>query len=162
MIIKCLISQRLRSSIIRTSIHFLEKYAVSLGKIEDYQITQTSSRVFEEYKKEKERMKELREKTRAEFHVFADREKRKRGKEGALKNKTVCFSHAVELDLPLAKKLLSAAFAQAAKLTFRAEECDVYICYESESGQRLKSVQERGAKIFTPQEFEKRLGIENE
>ena len=89
-------------------------------------------------------------------------EKRKREKEGKLKNKTVCFSHAVELDLPLAKKLLSAAFAQAAKVTFRAEECDLYVCYASESGQRLQSVKDRGKTVFTIEDFTKHLGLENE
>ena len=140
----------------------LEKYTVKMGRIENYEITQATSTIFENYKKEKERLKEERDKTRAQFHIFADREKRKREKEGKLKNKTVCFSHAVELDLPLAKQLLSAAFAQAARVTFRAEECDLYVCYANESGQRVQSVKDRGAKIFTIEDFTKHLGLENE
>ena len=131
----------------------LKKHKIRVGKIENYEITQNTSEAFEKFKIEREKQKEAREKARAEFHIFADREKRKRAKEGKLKNKTVCFSHAVELETTLAKKLLTAAFAQAARITFRAEECDAYICFENESGQRLKSVQERKAKIFNPQEF---------
>jgi DNA polymerase III epsilon subunit-like protein len=143
-------------------ITLLSRYGVRYGKIENYEITPFTSSALENYRMEKEKAKELREKTRAQFHIFADREKRKREKDGVLKNKTICFSHAVELDLPLAKKLLSAAFAQAARVTFRAEECDLYICYETESGQRLQSAKNRGAKIFTPESFAKQLGAEHE
>ncbi len=143
-------------------VSLLEKYGVTLGNIENYEITPIDSQVFQDYKKEKERLKEERDKTRAQFHIFADREKRKRDKDGKFKNLTICFSHALELDLTLAKKLLSAAFAKGAKVTFRAEECDLYVCFETESGQRLQSVKNKGAKIFTPKAFAEYLGIENE
>ena len=137
----------------------LKKHKIRFGKIENYEITQNSSEAFERYKKEREKQKEKREKARAEFHIFADRAKRKRAKEGKLKDKAVCFSHAVELETPLAKKLLTAALAEAARITFRAEDCDAYICFENETGQRLKSVQDRKARIFTPQEFAEYLGV---
>lgn len=131
----------------------LQKYGITCGKIENYEILQNTSVAFENYKVERERAKEERERTRAQFHIFADREKRKRSKEGKLKNRTICFSHAVELDICRAKTLLQKAFAQGARITFRAEECDLYICFETESGQRLQSVQNRGVKIYTPDAF---------
>ena len=139
----------------------LGKYKITLGRISNYEISQTTSAAFMAYKQEIECRKEQREKLKVEFHVFADREKRKRAKEGLLKNKSVCFSHPLELELPLSKRLLQAAFAQAAYLTYRAEECDIYVCFEDEIGPRLKSVQAVGAKILTPSEFEKYLGIED-
>ena len=142
-----------------TFAQLLEKYQISVGKIENYEITQNTSTAFEKFKKQREKQKIAREKARAEFHIFADKQKRKRAKEGKLKDKTVCFSHALELDVPLAKKLLVGAFAQAARVTFRAEECDAYVCFEDESGPRLKSVQERNVRVFYPQEFAKYLGI---
>ncbi len=142
-----------------TLVQLLKKYQISLGKIENYEITQNTSVAFEKFKKQREKQKEAREKARAEFHIFADKQKRKRAKEGKLQNKTICFSHAVELDVPLAKKLLVAAFAQAARITFRAEECDAYVCFENESGPRLKSVQERNARVFYTQEFAKYLEV---
>lgn len=138
----------------------LEKYQITLGKIADYEITQSTSAAFEKFKVDREKAKEERERARAEFHIFADREKRKRAKEGKLKNKRVCFSHAVELQTPLAKKLLIAAFSQGSHVTFRAEECDAYVCFEGETGQRLKSVLDRKARVFTPDEFAKYLDIE--
>ena len=138
----------------------LKKYQITLGKIENFEVTQNTSVGFEQYKAEREKQKRKRESLRAEFHVFADKEKRKRAKEGALQNQTVCFSHALELQLPLAKKLLSAAFAQGARATFKAEECSVYVCLEGEEGQRLKSARERGAKILSVVEFQKRLDLE--
>ena len=131
----------------------IEKYQITLGKIENYEITQSDSTAFSRFKEAREKAKEEREKARAQFHIFADRAKRRRAKDGALKNKTVCFSHAVELDTERAQTLLIAAFAQAARLTYRAEECDLYICFAGESGGRLKSAQERGARVLTPEEF---------
>ena len=135
----------------------IKKYEITLGKIENYEITQTSSAAQMAYKQEQERRKEEREKRKAAFHIFADREKRKRAKDGRLKGKNVCFSHPLEIETELAKRLLSAAFAQGAFFTTRAEECDVYVCFEGESGARLKSVQERKARVFTPEAFEEYL-----
>ncbi len=141
-----------------TFAQLLEKYRITLGKIDNYEITPPSSVAFIEYKQEQERKKEERERKKVEFHNFADREKRRRAKEGKLKNKTICFSHPVELELPLAKRLLTAAFAEAAYLTYRAEECDLYVCFEGETGPRLKSVQGK-ARVLTPQELEAYLGV---
>lgn len=135
----------------------IKKYEITLGKIENYEIMQTSSAAQIAYKQEQERRKEEREKRKAAFHIFADREKRKRAKDGRLKGKNVCFSHPLEIETELAKRLLSAAFAQGAFFTTRAEECDVYVCFEGESGARLKSVQERKARVFTPEAFEEYL-----
>ena len=135
----------------------LEKYNITCGKIQNYEVTQTMSTGQERYKKEREKAKEAREKARAAFHVFADKEKRKRAKDGKLKNKTVCFSHALELQTPLAKKLLQAALEQAAYVTFRAEECDVYVCLENENGPRLQSVRARNSRVFFPDQFEEYL-----
>ena len=137
----------------------IKKYQITLGHIEDHEGTQNTSAAFEAFKLAREKAKEERERARVEFHIFADREKRKRNKEGKLKSKRVCFSHALELQTPLAKKLLKAAFSQGAFLTYRAEECDVYVCFENEGGQRLKSLQERKARIFSPEEFETYLEI---
>lgn len=143
-----------------TFLQLLQKYEIQTGKIENYEITQNTSVAQERYKREKERLKEERERKRVEFHIFADREKRKRAKDGKLKNKTVCFSHAVELQTPVAKKLLSAAFSQAAVCTFRAEECDMYVYLDGEGGQRLQSVKDRNARIFTVEEFAVYLGVD--
>lgn len=138
----------------------LKKYQITLGQIQDFEVTQTTSIPFEKYKKEREKAKAKREKMRADFHIFADREKRKRAKDGKLKDKTVCFSHALELTDALAKKLLISAFSQGARVTFRAEECDIYLAFESESGQRLQSAIAQGARVFTPEKFEEFLQVE--
>ncbi len=132
----------------------LEKYQITLGRIENYQITQTTSAPFVQYKIDQEKRREEREKKKVEFYRFVDREKRKRNKEGALKNKNVCFSHPLELELPLSKKLLSAVFAAGGYFTSRAEECDLYVCFEGESGARMKSVLAAGGKLITPAQLE--------
>lgn len=137
--------------------HLLEKYKIQKGRIENYEITQTTSDAFIAYKKEVERRKEERERAKVAFHVFVDKEKRRRAKDGVLKGKSVCFSHPLELDLLLAKALVKQIFACGGFLTYRAEECDMYVCFENEGGPRLKSVQNAGARIFTPQQFEEFL-----
>lgn len=134
----------------------LEKYEITLGKIENHEITLPTSTSYKAYKKAQERKKEEREKKKAEFHIFADREKRRRAKDGKLKNVSICFSHPLEQETELVKSLLKKAFDQAAYLTYRAEECDIYVCFEDEGGPRRKSVEGK-AKIFTPEEFEKFL-----
>lgn len=136
----------------------LEKYAIKTGRIENYEISITTSKGLELYRVEQEKRKEAREKAKVEFYRFADKEKRKRAKEGLLRNQSVCFSHPLELELPLSKKLLSAAFAQGAFFTSRAEECDMYVCFEGEGGLRLKSVK---GKVLTAEEFSAYLGMES-
>ena len=131
----------------------LKKYKITAGNVQNYEVSVSTSTAFEKYKKDKEKEKQRREKLRAEFHIFADKEKRRRAKEGKLKDKTICFSHAVELESSLAKTLLKGAFSEGARVTFKAEECDAYVCFTGESGQRLKSVIERGARIFSTDEF---------
>ena len=135
----------------------IKKYGVTMGRIDNYEISTTTSVGLEKHRVEQEKRKEARERAKIEFYRFADREKRKRAKEGLLKNKAVCFSHPLELDLPLSKKLLTAAFAQGAFFTSRAEECDMYVCFEGEGGQRLKSVKGR---VLTADEFSTYIGLE--
>lgn len=137
----------------------IDKYAVTTGRIENYEITQTTSVALQTYKAERERAKEERERARAQFHILVDKEKRKRAKEGKLKDKTVCFSHPLELQTALAKKLLKATFENAGKITYRAEECDLYVCFETENCQRKKSVLDRNTPVFTPESFAKYLGV---
>ena len=135
----------------------IKKYQITLGRIENYEITQTISAGLLEYRIEQERKKEERERAKIEFYRFADKEKRKRAKEGLLKNKMVCFSHPLELQLPLSKKLLGAAFAEGAFFTSHAEECDIYVCFEGEGGARLKSVKK--GRVLTMDEFTAYLGV---
>ena len=142
-----------------TFFELLQKYEITLGRIENHEITPPTSRALVEYKAEQERKKEERERKKAEFYRFFDREKRKRNKEGKLKGKSVCFSHPLEQELPLAKKLLTALFAEGGFFVSRAEECDVYVCLEGESGARLKSAQERKSKIMTAEEFANDVGV---
>ncbi len=131
----------------------LEKYQITMGRIENYEVRQNTSVAFAAYKWEQERKKEEREQKKAEFHAFVDREKRKRAKDGKLKGKRICFSHPLEMETELACDLVKKAFAQGAFFSFRAEECDMYVCFETESGPRLKSAQTAKARVMTAAEF---------
>ncbi len=132
----------------------LERYEITLGRIENYEITQTTSAAFARYKLDQEKRREEREKKKVEFYRFVDRERKKRSKEGVLRGKSICFSHPLELELPLSKKLLSAVFAAGGYFTSRAEECDLYVCFEGESGARMKSALAAGGKIISPTQLE--------
>ena len=137
----------------------LEKYEITPGRTENLEVRQNTSVAFESYRLERDRAKEERERKRAAFHVFTDRAKRNRAKTGKLQNITVCFSHALELQTELAEKLLLAAFAQAARITCRAEECDIFVCFETEIGPRVESVIKRGGKVITPEAFGEICGV---
>ncbi len=132
----------------------IEKYEITLGSIENHEITPTHSVPCARYKAEQEKRKEEREKLKTEFYRFADREKRRRAKDGKLKNKAVCFSHPLEIELPLSKRLLTKVFEQGGWFTSHAETCDMYVCFEDEGGPRLKSAIDGKSRIFTPEEFE--------
>ena len=138
----------------------LKKYGITLGRIEDYEITQTESIGLNAYRVQQEQKKAEREQAKTAFYRFLDKEKRRRAQEGLLKNKAVCFSHPLEIELLLSKKLLSAALAEGALFTSKAEECDIYVCFEGEGGQRLKSVQNGKGRVMTDKEFSVYLGIE--
>lgn len=135
----------------------LEKYQVTLGRIENYEISLTTSVALNAYREAQERLREEREKAKTEFYRFVDKEKRKRAKDGALKNKLVCFSHPLELELALSKGLIRSTFAEGGIFTSHAEDCDYYVCFEEESGARMKSVKK--GRILTVDEFRTCLGL---
>ena len=134
-------------------VELLEKYEITLGKIENHEVTQSESTAQRAYLLEAAKKKEEREKVRVRFHNFIDREKRKRAKEGKLKGKRVCFSHPVELCGERAEELARAAFGEGAFITYRAEECDLYVRFETETGARLLSAEKGKARLFSPDEF---------
>jgi DNA polymerase III epsilon subunit-like protein len=131
----------------------LQKYGVTMGRIEGYEMTQTTSTRFREYQVELQKRREEREQRRAELHRHVDRERRNRNKSGALKGKRVCFSHRLEEALEEAKPLVTQAYGAGCVYAYKAEECDYYVACEGESGTRLKSAQAQKARIFTPAEF---------
>ncbi len=138
----------------------LKRYEVTLGKIENYEISLPVSRALLEYRAEQERRREEREKKKVEFYRFVDRERRRRSKEGVLKGKQVCFSHPLELELELSKPLVLALYAAGGFFTSHAEGCDIYVCFEGEGGARIKTVTEGKGRVLTVAEFSAYLGVE--
>ena len=138
----------------------LSKYNITPGKIENYEIRQIESDAHKLYLAEALRQKEEREKKRAHFHNFIDKHKRKRAKDGMFKGLSVCFSHSLELQTEKAEQIARQLFSQAAFFTFKAEECDLYVCDETETGLRRKTAEQNGAKILTPDEMERWLNDE--
>ena len=140
-----------------TLLELIEKYGVRLGRIENYEIAQTTSTAHAKHIEEVARRKEEREKNRAAFYIFVDRAKRSRNKNGRHKGKRVCFSHPLEQCVEQAKRLIAGAFEAGMFYSYRAEECDYYICLAGESGQRLASAKEKAKRVFTAEEFEEFL-----
>ena len=131
----------------------LKKYNITLGKIENYQVTQNTSLAFEKFKKDKEKAKHEREKKRVAFHIFCDKQKRYRQKEGKLKGKLICLSHTLELDEKLAQKLVKGIFALAGQITFKSEECTLYVSALNETGPRIASVLKKGVPVLSVEQF---------
>lgn len=133
----------------------LNYYQITMGRIENYEITQNTSVAYKLHLETVARKKEERERCRVEFHAFYDKEKRKRAKDGKLKNKRVCFSHSLIFDIARAKSLLEGAFKQSAFYSFQAENCDIYVYADGETGQRMKSAETNKARLLSVEEFEK-------
>ena len=138
-------------------VELFEKYSITLGRIKNYEVTQNTSVAQEKYLAEVKRKKEERERVRVAFHNFIDREKRKRKKDGKLKGKRICFSHALVLELDKAKMLAQKMFEQGGFYAFHAEECDVYVYLDGENGQRLKSAEANKARLLRAEEFQEYL-----
>ncbi len=143
-------------------LELIHAYQITLGRIQNYEITQTSSSALLRYKAEQEKRKEEREKRKIEFYRFADREKRKRNKEGTFKGKKLCFSHPLVLQTELAKTLLSAVFAQGGSFTSHAEECDIYVAFAGESGARMRTVLTQKGRVLTVEDLQEILGVRDE
>ena len=131
----------------------LKKYEISLGRIENYEVRQATSKASEAHAAAVVARKEAREKARAAFHTFLDRNRRRRDKNGAYKDKSVCFSRYVEENRSLCESLVLEAFALGFSYVYRVEECDYYIRYEGETGQRVAAAMSKGVCILTPDEF---------
>lgn len=131
----------------------LKKYEISLGRIENYEVRQATSKASEAHAAAVVARKEAREKARAAFHTFLDRNRRRRDKNGAYKDKRVCFSRYVEENRSLCESLVLEAFALGFSYVYRVEECDYYIRYEGETGQRVAAATSKGVCILTPDEF---------
>ena len=131
----------------------IEKYQISLGKIENYEITQATSVAFNKHLELIRTRKEEREKARILFHNFVDKEKRKRAKDGKFKGKSVCFAHAITFETATAKELVTKLFAQGGFYSFRAEECDIYVYQDGESGPRIQSASNNKARLVSLEEF---------
>ena len=139
-----------------TLLQMLEKYEIQTGRIENYEITQSSSAAFRRHLDEVAKNKERRENNRREFRSALDKEKKNRNKTGKLFGKSVCFSHPFEVELQRSVPLLKAALSCGLYVTGKAEECDYYVAFASEGGPRLASVK---GKVFTPEEFEEFLKV---
>ncbi len=133
-------------------VELLKKYEITLGFTEEGEAVQTTSVAQERYIEEHLRQKEEKEKRRAKFRQYVEKCKRRRAKSGELKGKSLCLSHALESQ-DVAYEIADVAFAEAVWWTSKAEECDIYIAAEGETGPRVASVQARGATVYTPQEF---------
>ena len=127
-------------------------YQITLGRTENGEVKQNTSVAQEEFLKEHLRQKEEKERKRGKFRQYVERKKRRRAKEGKLKGKSLCISHGLEWQ-ESAYAVADKAFASAAWWTSKAEECDVYVAFDGETGPRVNSVIAKGATVYTVAEF---------
>ncbi len=130
----------------------LKKYEIVNGKIANYTITPISSKAYEEHVRMVAEKKEQRCRAIAEFHENADKMRKYRKKGGALSKKKVTFSKSLELDAN-AKALVEQLYKKGGNYSFKAEECNLFVCYKDETCERLKRAVASGAVVMTPEEF---------
>ncbi len=135
-----------------TFLQLLAEYEVTLGYTRGGEIVQNTSVAYENYLQEQAKKREERDRAKSKFRQYVDRQKRRRAKEGALKGKSLCLSHALE-GLDEGYRVADKAFAHAAWWTGRAEECDVYVAAADEKGARLQSALSSGATVYTVDDF---------
>jgi hypothetical protein len=135
----------------------IEKYKIKLGKIENYEVYPTYSGASRKYHKDAALAKEKRERARASFHEFVDKNRRLRNKNGVMKGVEVGFSKLLEEQVEKSKGLVLKMFEKGGFFVYRADNCKIYVCTEGENGPRLLRAQENGAKVMTADEFERYL-----
>lgn len=138
----------------------LKKYEITLGRIEKYEVAQSFSSASLLHAKEAAKRKEERERKRAAFHEYVEKEKRKRNKKGKLNGVSVSFSRLLEENDEKSRVLVTGLFEKGCTFSYRAENCEFYVCFEGETGQRRSLAAAHGAKIMTEKEFASLIGTE--
>ena len=131
----------------------LEKYGIDAGRIENYEVTQSSSVLSRKAAAESLARKEKIERARAAFHEYVDKHKRYRNKNGAKKFLSVSFSKKLEQNVELCKELCDDLFKQGGFYCFRADECNRFICEENETGPVVDRMREKGVEVLTPRQL---------
>jgi hypothetical protein len=131
----------------------LEKYGIDAGRIENYEVTQSSSVLSRKAAAESLARKEKIERARAAFHEYVDKHKRYRNKNGAKKFLSVSFSKKLEQNVELCKELCDDLFKQGGFYCFRADECNRFICEENETGPVVERMREKGVEVLTPRQL---------
>ena len=131
----------------------IKKYKIKLGKIENYEVTQTRSAASEKYHKDAAKAKEKRERARASFHEFVDKNRRLRNKNGVMKGLSVSFSRLQEERLDESKELVLETFKKGGWFSYKVDDCNFYVCLDGENGPRKQKAEENGAKAMTAEQF---------
>lgn len=135
----------------------IEKYQIQLGRIENYEVFPTYSKASKKYQKDTALAKEKRERARASFHEFVDKNRKLRNKNGVMKGLAVSFSRLLEEQTEKSRALVLKMFEKGGFFAYRIDECKIYVCTDGESGPRLTRAQENGAKIMTDEDFSRYL-----
>ena len=104
----------------------LQKYGVKVGKIENYQFSNCSSRRRSEYMREKSREKRERGERRSKFNDFVYGY-RVKPQSDELRGKRFSFSRSIEEDVPLAKSLVKEIVRRGGKYSLKLSNCTVFI-----------------------------------
>lgn len=135
-----------------------EKYAVTAGKIENYQFTTPDSAPYRRYIREREAEREARADAHDKFFRFVNKNMRKRRRGGSLEGKTFCFAREIEENFDLSTKLLTAIFAAGGTYTSHPGECNVYIGVD-ENGPRVKNALSAGAAYLALHSLEEAIDL---
>jgi methyl coenzyme M reductase alpha subunit len=134
----------------------IKRYEITLGRIENFEITSAFSKRSKEYALEQAKRKEEKEKRRAQFHKYVEKARKYRKKDGILKGKMISFSRGIELDERIFS-IIDKLFAEAGCFCYRVEASDVYVKSEDERGGRIEKAVKKNIPILTLDELEKIL-----
>lgn len=135
---------------------FIDRYAVSPGKIINHRIRNLSSRGYRKYRDEREELRAAHCKAHEEFYRYVNKHMNRRKRGGSLEGKIFCFSREIEDDIEISRKLLETIFASGGQYTSHPTECNVYIGRE-DVGMRGMSALTAGAAFVRYEDLERIL-----
>lgn len=144
----------------------IEKFSLRLGKIEEFQFSNCSSRKRSQYLSEKRREKQEKGELRSRFNNFVYGY-RVRPQSREFKGKRFCFARSIEEDLPLAKRLVKAIVARGGRYSFKLSGCNAFVKEEDDvtvrtlAANKLKN-EGKIEEMYTLPEFKRLLWAEEE
>lgn len=133
-----------------------ESMNITLGKIENFNVTGPQSKGFKNYNAEKLIAKNKRSRAREKFYNNLSRKRAK--SEGKLKGMSFTFSRALEDEISVSIPFVDKIYSLGGKYSQKLDRCNVYVASESTESARTKNARaEERIKVISLDEFKELL-----